>query len=460
MPFIALAASLLFLGQSLQQPKTLYQQIVSQPDPNNGYEDYIRAAEMYRGSEAYRLMNWTPDQYEQMLEAKKVRLAGNGTAEDSGPWTADEEKMLEAAKQLDNNTYLSIYKQIAAKSDKVFDVLRVGNGKRVYDPRTELTPVTLFPELAYFKALAKLSVVDAYVKFANGDSRGATTDLIEGLTFSRKISGMTLISNLVGIASTSIILAGFEENLNRLSDGDCQRILKVIPPALNEPLSFVEAMRGEAKFAIGSVDFLLKDPKEALALSSDTGNETSHPEADFEKYVLNMTANEKEAFRRTFNEKMSNYYERIISVYKEPENKWLENRSGEQIAAPTTITNVDDAANMLASIVTPVHRQAAIAMVKSRTQLRLLQLHALVIDYRWNNRKLPEKLEQAVPPSLMTDPMSGEQFGFEAIQGGYKIYSHGVKETGRIELKYKRDPNAVTSDDDNKVPPPALAGKR
>jgi hypothetical protein len=87
--------------------------------------------------------------------------------------------------------------------------------------------------------------------------------------------------------------------------------------------------------------------------------------------------------------------------------------------------------------------------------MRLLDLHARILDYRWNNLKLPEQLADAVPQALLFDPLSGQSFAYEKTATGYSLFSRGVPETGKIELKYRRDPNAnLGQGDAGGVPPP------
>ena len=106
----------------------------------------------------------------------------------------------------------------------------------------------------------------------------------------------------------------------------------------------------------------------------------------------------------------------------------------------------------VAEALTPVDRHAIIAGLRSRTQLRLLRLHAKVIEYRWEHEQLPESLKAAVSDGTEIDPLSGEAFVFERPGvASYRIYGKGMPGVGEIELRYRapvREPEGT--------PPPRL----
>ncbi len=56
------------------------------------------------------------------------------------------------------------------------DIIRQGNEKQVFDPRSDFRYDTLLPELSRFKTLSKIGANKAYVEFADGRSRQAVVD--------------------------------------------------------------------------------------------------------------------------------------------------------------------------------------------------------------------------------------------------------------------------------------------
>ena len=79
----------------------------------------------------------------------------------------------------------------------------------------------------------------------------------------------------------------------------------------------------------------------------------------------------------------------------------------------------------------------ATALAKARLQLRLLRVHAQIIRYRWNTGALPANLDQCCSTDSRIDPFTREPLHFEPIEGGYRLYSLGVPDVGKVELKYK-----------------------
>lgn len=79
-------------------------------------------------------------------------------------------------------------------------------------------------ELGSIKALARLVVAAARVKFADGDRNGAVTLLLDGLTMSNRIRPASTISLLVGCATQAIMLGEISDNLMAIPLADCDRI--------------------------------------------------------------------------------------------------------------------------------------------------------------------------------------------------------------------------------------------
>jgi hypothetical protein len=117
---------------------------------------------------------------------------------------------------------------------------------------------------------------------------------------------------------------------------------------------------------------------------------------------------------------------------------------------PTTLA---EAAERWGGVLTDIVPQVAKADVKYRTQLRLLRMHLRVQAYRWNNAQLPARLDQTAPASETRDTFGGGEFQYLPDPfGHYQLYSVGIPGIGRIDLKWRRDPNAPTTDPGD-IPP-------
>ena len=99
-----------------------------------------------------------------------------------------------------------------------------------------------------------------------------------------------------------------------------------------------------------------------------------------------------------------------------------------------------------------IKTQYANAVAKGRIQLRLLRLHAQVIEYKWQHNKLPTKLEDFAKDHAGFDPIANEPFHYELKDGSYRIYSMGIPGLGRMELRYRNTVPPKPSPD-NPLPP-------
>src|SRR5579862_4731605 len=117
MIYLPLLATMLFSTSPVQQQRTNYQRVVEQPDPNNGYEDYVRASDMARGQELGLCLGWSERQYDDMLAEKQAILAHENDPATKNPlgelitpdkWDSDQEARLAMAKQLHDMGYLGV----------------------------------------------------------------------------------------------------------------------------------------------------------------------------------------------------------------------------------------------------------------------------------------------------------------------------------------------------------------
>ncbi|HWA82553.1 MAG TPA: hypothetical protein VG820_03905 [Fimbriimonadaceae bacterium] len=438
--FLAGLAALL-----LGQHRTNYQRIVAHPNPANGYEDYVRASDIVHNDDLSLLLNWTPQQYDQMVQRKKETLAAPDTAPIK-PWDDNDERLLAFAKRLHALDYLEVQKMAAHDFGGAIDLVRTGNLKQVWDPRDRLDAESIFPELADFKSVAKLVKADAYARFASGDSNAGTRDLIAGLIFSRRIAGGSLISELVSIACQAILYGSFEERLPQLTEKDAESIVNFADSALAEPPSYLQALRQEATLAINSLDLLFKESgaKDDFEATSDN---------PIFAYVNKMSPGEKQRANDLLTREIASYYNNLLRDMGSDEANWATVRDDSGMPpAPATITSLQDLADAVINMMTPIHSQATRAVLRARTQLRLLDLHARIIRFRWHNNRLPKDLKEVAPEKLIADPVAKMAFVYELKDDGYRLYSKGLDSTGPIELKYRRPPN-LPGQDDGPIPP-------
>jgi len=445
-----ISAAALAASQS-QGYQSNYSRVIQHPNPNNGYEDYIRATDVAHGDDLGQLLGFTPQAYDQMLADKQSILAGQGgdSKGSKSEWTKEDEANLAIAKELHELGYLGVQRRLSDEYGRAMDFVRQGNLKAAWDPREKKDAASMFPEMAGFKSVARIFRSDAYVKLADGNSKAGTADLLDGLTFANRIGGTILISELVSIACRSIILAEFEAELPRLSDRDAKEIIAYADSALGDQSGLSRAFLGERDMALSTLGELFKSPK----ILGDMGTDAP---AGLQDFVAKMSPSDRDQAMNQLTNGLSDFYSGWNTKLGDDESKWASDQGTPEVPPmPQSVKSVQDLVDTLIQLVTPTFSQAVLAELKTRAQLRLLGLHARIIDFRWKNNRLPHDLKEAVPEKLLHDPMSGDVFQYQLTEfGGYKLFSKGLSSTGPIELKFKRMPGLPGSDDDQGIPPP------
>lgn len=400
-----LLASALALGQTApagvadqDRPKTPYETLFPNPTGKNGFEDYVLAG-----------------------MAARQALAGI----DDVQWPS----------QFERN------RVIASRGERAFALMREGNKKPVSDPRTKLGMDTLFPELAIFKELCKLAQADMYVRFANGDTAGATTTFIETATFvERSVPLPSLIACLVFIAQDAILLASFEQFAHRLALSDINRLEVYARGRIQRSLPFDKAMDTELIL----MEEVLKMPPDDLSVFGDDDDDEAF--AAFGKLSLEE--------RRALMEKAMainrRNVERLVATYRGPESTWKlfepEKTGNAMLDSLVSAITIGDMAGQLFS-----------AVAKQRTQWRLLLLHCLIEKYRILHAKLPQSLADLQRNDDIADPLTDDLFVYKPVSvRDFELYSKGTELTGPIAIRYRRQQTAegVAAD------PPPPTGSR
>lgn len=397
-----------------QRPQSLLQQIVPNPTGRNGYEDYLRAADLVRS------MKIGP--YERWIFAMASGATGSIPKEDIPPRVTPAMSVLDVRRRMDEQV------------GPIIAAIKEGNAKEVYDPRSKLDPMTMFPEFAQLKVVARIVANRAHVEFAAGRSNGGTTSLLDGLTFAWNLQGATIIASLVSIACSAIELAEFQEHLGQLTPGDAATIERFCNDLLARPLPIESTFRAERELMTSTLAMIEKSEDLRVLFSVDDESKRQNQVA-----VLKNLG--KSDLRRVIEGATPLVAQRLASIAARltgPESGWFAPRPPTKPTNPRDLS-VENLAHMLADICCDEDPfpQYATALAKARLQLRLLRVHAQIIRYRWNTGALPANLDQCCSTDSRIDPFTREPLHFEPIEGGYRLYSLGVPDVGKVELKYK-----------------------
>lgn len=104
------------------------------------------------------------------------------------------------------------------------------------------------------KNVARLVLFAAHVRFADGDRKGATTALLDGLTMARRVRGASTLAAYVGVACESMMMAGFESHLDQIPLPECDRVRAAADAALAERPELPFDASEAARRALGAPD--------------------------------------------------------------------------------------------------------------------------------------------------------------------------------------------------------------
>ncbi len=434
----------LFASPAIQEP-SIYRRVITRPDPNNGYDDYVRAADLVKGVGVDECLNWRPERLDELKSAKLAASVKRGDPRTE--WTQYDEERLAAEERLRGLDYLGVQRAIAKDYGNALELIRSGNLKKVWEPREKTDVDTTFPEQREFRKIAKLFRAEAYVYFADGDSKKGTADLLDGLTFSRRIGGGNLLEELISNASQQLVLAGFEDHLSQLSEKDAVQVARYADIALAESATYLQALIREREELLRSLDTVLASPE--TYLMSNPPKPTTQ-EATVIRYLKALNPIERHTVSDGIKAGIDGDYGKLIAQMGKDESSW-QDKVEDLPADPPSVTTPQDAVDALINMLMPNHDRITIGVLRTRAQLRLLDLHARVIAYRWHINRLPSSLKEAATEELIFDPLSKTAFQYELQGTGYRLYSKGIPATGVIELQYRRPANVPK--DNDPIPP-------
>jgi hypothetical protein len=316
---------------------------------------------------------------------------------------------------------------------------------------------TVFPEFSRLRNVAKFLATEAYVAYADGNSASGTDALLVALKMANRLPQDAFISRLVSISMNALVLAEFERRLDQLSSKDVLRVLAALGDSKAWESGLFAAFQSESR----AYEITLK----ALGEGSKTGDipaspsELGLPEGS-DKLFASMKPADWKSFMGTVLDRVSTRMQSALEILKGPEAQWLSELKAQGwkydpplAPPPTTLTQ---AADQFASIFTDIVPQIAGSEARFRTLLRLLRLHMRVLSYKWKESRLPERLDQAAPVEEMRDTFAGGEFQYVPDPfGHYQLYSKGFGVYGRIDLKWRGDPNAPRIDPGD-IPPGAF----
>lgn len=432
MPIVALLAlALLPQGQSLRE------QINVPLDTRNGYFEYMAAADVVRRAKVswYISAAASPQWASEIVEGSRARKSG-----DDEP---DEPAIVEFARHVHKMTPLQIRKEAMTVAKDVFPLLEAARKKGIWDPRTNLDTVTFFPEFAGFKDVVKfLSVIACEVHFADGNFHAATQDLLDSFRIADACAtSPTLTGALAYRANQAIALRALEKHMVRFSLPDCLAIDDYAKGALTQPDMFARSIRAEAETVNGYVDTVFGG--KASEFLEYLGSEIL-------KEIDKLSATQRLGYAEQTKSILRRRYSVLIEILSKDERTLAQflNEKGpdegdENADAQKPIP--ERVADQFAFVDTPIIQVALLQKV----QMRLLRAAMAILQFRWQNDRLPLRLTDAGEPAIVNDAITGQPFTYRNRGQSFELTGKGSQSMGEIKLYYRR-----LAPGGNEPPPP------
>lgn len=366
--------------------QSLFQQVIKRPTGNNGYEEYVQAADIAIASKIYEL--------QQALAAPDAQ-----------------------------GTLFDRQKAVANQCARILTLVKQGNEKPLFYPN-ELGFDTTFPEVSSMRHYGTALVTKAQVDFAEGRVNQGLDTLLTALTFGERISFVgPLIYDLIGRVITLAAMRSLNENMAMVSLPSAWEIQRVSTKLLENDNPWAVGMRTELEIVVPEVVRRMKDPK----LIADISTEESIGDE-----LAALGRPRLDAISKELEFSLNRYYEELLRIGGLPESQWITVATE---ALPKTRPQDPYAVRIFDWVVPSSDRALRYELVR-RTHLRLLRVVGALVEYRWTNGFFPGALDQLRDPSLANDPLTGGKFHYERTPGAFALYSEGTPETGRIGLDW------------------------
>jgi len=416
-PLLVLSAWQAASGQApAEKWEPAYPKLFNRTTGANGFEDYVRAADIASNPEASSFVSY------------EIYLADLARGE-------KRDQVVQPPKGIgDSWSLLDVQREHVRRTAMALDLVDRGNAKNVFDPRQDLNAATIYPELAELRALAKLGLTACRVSFADGQPDRAVSISISLMTMRQKLPKRSLIDELVGVSIDAMVLANISDNSQRISERGWKQLESFVNQRLQEN-TYKAAMAGELNFVLSALAEMRRSPEAfgALLASDDYERIT--------KTNANLTPSDRDKLIARTTQKVQSVFTDLLQQLDGPERTWVQDLTAKHSDGQDA--SLEGLATSIVETFTPAYGSGGEVAVRIRTQLRLLKLHALVQSYLWNNEVLPEKLEQAAPKDYI-DPLTDAPYIYEPHGKDYKLASKGLPQTGEIQLRYKRQPGTST----------------
>ena len=391
------SAILLVAAIGANQQPDLFRTIIGAPTGENGYEEYVMAADMAITA-----------------QVRKYFIQVN----------------LETA----DGTKLDRRRDLARRLGRIETLIQQGNKKPVFYP-SPMNFSTSLPEISPLLNLGSALVEKAEVHFADGQVNQGFDTLTTVVEYGHKLSGAgSLIHNLVGRAIALPATRSFAKNIALLSLPAARDLQQRIAALSELPSPLVAAMRSEMQTIVASLPQFLEDPT----------NFVEDPEVERRMAELrDLPPQRKKAIADELVFAITRHGEARLQMFERPEREWPAiSRQIEEMAGPE-----DPLAKVAYASFVPEYGRVDIIEIARRTQFRLMIVYCEVKQYRWEHGFLPSSLAKLEDQRIAYDPLTNGPFEYERTETAFRIYSRGTDDTGPIDLFYTPPRSAAIKPD-------------
>lgn len=381
---------------ALAQGPGLFGQVVPTPTGKNGFEEYLRAAERVDDAP-----------FRQWL-AFDAPVMGSRISPPAG--LRGDSSVLERSRWVLN------------RYGNVLELLRQGNAKPVFEPRSEIKIETRFPEYRSMRALARAMVVASYAEFAAGQTAQGTDRLLQSLIMGQNVASLGMpAAHGNGMVQSRAVFDAFDARLGQISLEDCRKVERTANDLLQRPPTTAKIFEEGGAWVRRTLAVVLADPRLAKeAIEPPLGDA-----------IASLSSADLKRFQQAVDRNISDRYDPLVRNFRQLESEWV--FPGETQNVFRKGGDVEDMARAFVDEFGASYRGTVVISAAARTQLRLLRLHAQIRAFRWEHDRWPARLEDI--SAEVIDPLSGIRFDYKVNEIGYTLSSRGRPETGPIMLR-------------------------
>jgi hypothetical protein len=387
-----LAVLLLGITAPYASQAGLLREIVPDPTGNNGYEEYLAAADIVR----------TPD---------------FARAEDGTAWVQDGESG-------DAKAYLKAAKDETSSFAQAVTLVRQGNTKGVTDPRPAW--VAFYPEARPLKLVARLMTREADVEFGDGKVDLGVQTLLDGLQFSWNMRVGPLPMDYAGKSCEAVVLSDACEHLAEINADQAARLLKAVQVRLSAPRPILETITKSGEEGDAYIQNFLAHPDQ---VSGDADGDGDRKTDSRILKIQGLSQDEKRDLYSLCIDKLNTELKLRLTVLRKADSQWgLTAKS-----SPAATDGMERLAAFVVEHYPALQRDVLAAEARHEIQLRLFALGLQIAQFKSKEGRLPTSLEEVKAGPDALDPTTGKQFVYAVdANGNYTLVSEGFAPYGQI----------------------------